>query len=145
MISNNQKVLKSLSLGPTSNIVHGDLTLSNIIVSSESLFFIDPIDHYLGKCILGDYFKLLFDLDFKLSFRIEGHYKSLEASVIINISRLMSELKSICCSKCQFMPNIQNIFLAVEALRVLQYSHTDIKLTDSLLRYIQTKIDHDDL
>ena len=140
LIHQKENVIKQLNVGPQANTIHGDLTLSNIIVTKETLFFIDPIEHYLGNCILGDYFKLLFDLDFKLSFRIEGHYKTLETSVIINISRIMAALTALYSNRFRILPNVQSIFLAVEALRVLQYSYEDIYLSNALLRYVQLKI-----
>ena len=133
--------IEKLRLGPPSNTVHGDLTLSNIIVGKEELFFIDPIEHYLGKSILSDYFKLLFDLDFKLSFRIEKQYEALGTSVIIDISRLIFLLTSLYSREFKVIASVQNIFLSIEALRVLQYSYGNYDLSNALLRYIELKID----
>ena len=66
-IIRHKNIINELNAAPLLNTVHGDLSLSNIIVTADKLYFIDPIDHYLGKSIFADYFKLLFDLEFKLS------------------------------------------------------------------------------
>lgn len=140
-----KNIINDLILAPQANTVHGDLSLSNIIVTCDELYFIDPIDHYLGKCILADYFKLLFDLDFKLSFRVEGHYKLLEASVLINISRFIFALTDLYSKKFHALSAVQSIFLAIEALRVLQYSYHDNELSSSLMHYVQLKVNDFDI
>ena len=144
-ILSKRSLIDELSLAPKVNTVHGDLTLSNIIVTCDQLFFIDPIDHYLGKCVLADYFKLLFDLDFKLSFRVEGHYQLLEGSVLINIARFITTLTELYSQQFRALSSVQNIFLAIEALRVLQYSYHDNDLSSSLLHYVQLKVNDFDI
>ena len=47
-----KNIINELNVVPLLNTVHGDLSLSNIIVSADKLYFIDAIDHYLENLFL---------------------------------------------------------------------------------------------
>ena len=119
--------------------IHGDLSLSNIIIANEDLFFIDPIIHYLECSIFSDYFKFLFDLDFKLSFRIENQFNRLDGSTILLISRFIEKLRSMYCNMYCNLIDVENLFLMVEAFRVLQYCNLNSYLGIALISYIEKK------
>ena len=61
--------------------------------------------------------------------------------MIIDISRLIFLLTSLYSREFKVIASVQNIFLSIEALRVLQYSYDNYDLSNALLRYIELKID----
>ena len=122
--------------------VHGDLTLSNILMSSNDLYFIDLNTHFLGNTILSDVSKLLFDLDFCLSIKLENSNLDVDISILNYFSKIKQNIINISSININYYSDIKDLLLIIEALRVLQYVFRDnLQLTENLHSYIIDKID----
>jgi len=136
--------IQLLSSNSKHNEVHGDLTLSNIIVGKGNMVFIDPIRHYLHNNILADYFKLVFDLEFGLSFKVERNFLPIKTSISLFILKMRHSIRDIFTDRFICLPEVEHLFIIVEALRVLQYLDSHTKLATSLSCYIESKLGRDD-
>ena len=142
------KHIKSLELisseDPLKNLqynIHGDLTLSNILMSNNDLYFIDLNTHFLGNTILSDVSKLLFDLDFCLSIKLENSNLDVDISILNYFSKIKKNIADITSININYYSDIKDLLLIIEALRVLQYVFRDnTQLTENLHSYIIDKI-----
>ena len=139
-----RNTIKLLSSNSKHNSVHGDLTLSNVIVAKGDMIFIDPIHHYLGNNIFADYFKLIFDLEFGLSFKVERNFAPIKTSISLYMLKVNHALKQIFTDRFMFLSEVEHLFIIVEALRVLQYQDSQTKLATSLSCYIESKLRRND-
>ena len=131
---------KANRLNNTDYKIHGDLTLSNVLVSYEDLYFIDLNEHYLGKTILSDISKLFFDLDFCLSMKLENEIFELNISILNYIENFKKKLLDISLNYFNYFYSIKDALVIVEALRVLQYvDHDNSRLTNNIQHYIIEK------
>lgn len=122
--------------------IHGDLTLSNMLMSRNNLYFIDLNSHFLGNTILSDVSKLLFDLDFCLSIKLENNSLDVDISILNYFSKITNNIINITELNIDYYSTIKDLLLLIEALRVLQYVFKDnLKLTENLYAYIIDKID----
>lgn len=134
-------IIKNDSIENMQYNIHGDLTLSNILMSRNDLYFIDLNSHFLGKTILSDVSKLLFDLDFCLSIKLENTNYDVDISILNYFSKITNNINNITSLNLDYYSDIKDLLLIIEALRVLQYVFKDnYKLTENLHSYIIDKI-----
>ena len=121
--------------------IHGDLTLSNILMSSNDLYFIDLNTHFLGNTILSDLSKLFFDLDFCLSIKLENSNFDVDISILNYFSKIKTKLSNLASININYYSDMKDLLLIIEALRVLQYVFREnTQLTENLHSYIIDKI-----
>lgn len=122
--------------------IHGDLTLSNILMSSNDLYFIDLNTHFLGNTILSDLSKLFFDLDFCLSIKLENSNFDVDISILNYFSKIKTKLSNLASININYYSDMKDLLLIIEALRVLQYVFREnTQLTENLHSYIIDKIE----
>ena len=137
IIKNNFKKVSTLSYK-----IHGDLTLSNMLMSENVLYFIDINSHFIGQNILSDISKIIFDLDFCLSIKLENNNMYPDLSVLNFLSNLKKNILNITFKKVNYYASIKDLLLIVESLRVLQYvCDNKNKVSNNLQLYIIDKFD----
>ena len=120
--------------------VHGDLTLSNLLVGENYLYFIDLNEHFLGNTILSDISKIMFDLDFNLSLKLESKDLKLDLSTLNLATNLKNKFFELFKNHINFMLKIEDLLLIIESMRVLQYVLlSNISLSNNLQIYIIEK------
>ena len=122
--------------------IHGDLTFSNVLMSRNDLYFIDLNRHFLGNTILSDVSKLLFDLDFCLSIKLENNNLDVDISILNYFSKIKKNIINMSTLNIDYYLDIKDLLLIIEALRVLQYVFkNNFQLTENLHAYIIDKSD----
>ena len=122
--------------------VHGDLTLSNMLMGENILYFIDLNNHFLGQNILSDISKIVFDLDFCLSIKLENNNMDTDLSVLNFLSNLKQKILKITYKNINYYSSIKDLLLIMESLRVLQYvCDNKNKVSNNLQLYIIDKFD----
>ena len=102
---------------------HGDLTLENILISSDKkLYFIDFLDSYVDSGLI-DIAKILQDLELYWSYRNMTIDANIELRTLVAKEQVLSELKNSSRNP-ELIIKYTYLMLLVNVLRIYPYSRT---------------------
>ena len=114
---------------------HGDLTLENIIVTTNNeLYLIDFLDSFYDSWMI-DIAKLLQDLELKWSYRFSEDDSNREIRLLIAKEALLNRIR-VMDNGQEIIRNVYSILL-LNILRILPYSKDDITII-----FIEESLNH---